>query len=686
MRTSLRLVPFIIILIFSWQMLCAQWIPVQGMDGADVTDIETIDSIAFIKFSGTGVHARNIYSGSWHQVLSTPVVSLEKAGNYLFGLYVWGSAIYRTSDLGQSWDEISLPTGIFAYHMVTIAPLLYISTYDDILRSDDYGDSWYSVKNNIPSLDYCKLFANGSTLIIVNDYPFKIYISGNYGMHWDTLSTAGLGTDAWYLKDIYKYQSEMWASLYPGIFKYDEVQENWEIVNDTLSFSNFGEYMGSLYGCGKGMYQLDANGNTWIPRNDRLDASDVFAMASMDTAFFCGTNRGPYRTSDSLAWQPYYDGLHGGGISSISCNESEIWVCSWLGVYKSVDNGTSFLRKSYPGIKPFGKIIITDSLFFAINDDFYISYDHGESWIKQTEGLPTGYSARDIALGNEYIFLLYNGNFYRSNYSAVNWELLPIASSPIYSYLVAHDSTLLFANSSYAQFPVTISHDNGNTTEPVTVLQSGGYPYIKYDHNKLFIGECDPIYFSFDDGYTWDDIPMTINEFNGTDCSENDEALVAIGYMYEFSPLVYITYDQGTNWIDVADNLTDCGSTTFTNVQINGNRILLGSQANGLWYRDNLITGMKQVPREENDFLKVFPNPAYDRLFVTFNLPEESEGRIVIHDLFGIPRYDSGIRPYQKGSYCEIVDVRSLPNGVYIISLLIDGQSFCQKFCRSTIR
>jgi hypothetical protein len=107
MKTPLRLVSLIIILIFSWQMLCAQWIPVQGMDGADVGDIETIDSIVFIKFSGTAVHARNIYSGSWHQVLSTPVVSLEKAGNSLFGLSYWGNAIYRSSDLGQSWDEIS---------------------------------------------------------------------------------------------------------------------------------------------------------------------------------------------------------------------------------------------------------------------------------------------------------------------------------------------------------------------------------------------------------------------------------------------------------------------------------------------------------------------------------------------------------------------------------------------------
>jgi hypothetical protein len=156
--------------------------------------------------------------------------------------------------------------------------------------------------------------------------------------------------------------------------------------------------------------------------------------------------------------------------------------------------------------------------------------------------------------------------------------------------------------------------------------------------------------------------------------------------MYDYSPLVYITYDQGINWIDVADNLTDYGSIFLYHVQINGNRILLGSGSNGMWYRDDLITGMKQIPREKNDFLKIFPNPAYDKLFVTFNLREESDGRIVIHDLLGIPRYDSGIRHYLKGSNSEIIDVRSLPYGVFIISLLGNGQPFNQKFIRSTIR
>ena len=306
MKTSLRLVSFLIILIFSWPRLYAQWIPVQGMDGGSVSDIEAKDSLVFITFSETGVYARNIYSGSWHQVLSTPVVSLKKAGNYLFGLDTYHSSIFRTSDLGQNWDTIS-PPGFSADNLVSIDPLLFISTGDDIKRSDDYGDSWYSVMNIIPSLDYFKLFANGLTLMVLNYNPFKIYISGNYGMHWDTLSTAGLGTNPWNFLAIYKYQSKTWVSMNPGIFRYDEIQKNWQKMNDTLSFNNFGEYMGVLYGCGKGVYQLEDNWNTWIPRNDGLDASNVFTMDSMDTSFFCGTNLGPYRTSESLTWQPYGD-------------------------------------------------------------------------------------------------------------------------------------------------------------------------------------------------------------------------------------------------------------------------------------------------------------------------------------------------------------------------------------------
>ena len=133
------------------------------------------------------------------------------------------------------------------------------------------------------------------------------------------------------------------------------------------------------------------------------------------------------------------------------------------------------------------------------------------------------------------------------------------------------------------------------------------------------------IWFSADEGYTWDTIPFDVEDFRITDLASNDEAMFSAGYWFfekscNFSPKIFISHDDGQNWESLVDNLENCGSSGFGSVHILGNRVLLGSDLNGLWYRDDILTSSKQESVVEKDGMKIFPNPAK----TSFSIPIES--------------------------------------------------------------
>jgi hypothetical protein len=70
---------------------------------------------------------------------------------------------------------------------------------------------------------------------------------------------------------------------------------------------------------------------------------------------------------------------------------------------------------------------------------------------------------------------------------------------------------------------------------------------------------------------------------------------------------------------------------------------------------------------------KVFPNPANDKASVSFTLPEEINGRITLVDLAGRER--QVLQPqtsFAKGSHQIDVNVSSVPEGIYLLTLYSD--------------
>ena len=688
--TIMKIAPVIQKIIFSSVLFLivnystAQWVPVQGMDGADVYKVLVKDSLVFLIGNGQGISKRNMNNGTWHKVLNTTIYSLVKAGDYIVGLWPYSfSTLFRTLDNGVTWDTISL-SNLSPNDLVAINNSLFMAASHNLFRSDDFGITWYSIQNNIAVIGSGQLFANDTTLIYFNNNPKKIYYSENSGLHWDSLSTAGLGIYTYSeLKDIFKFQSNFWMAS-DRIFKYNSSSNNWMVNDTTKMFDKFGSFSGNLYGGGAGVYRLAPDNTTWIAENNGLETNLVKDLFATDSLLVCGSVNGVYKTDTSLSWSSYNEGLHGGWIHSIASKEDEVWVCSGIGLFKSTDGGMNFTRKpfSQPG-EPW-KIVLTDSLYFLHNDyNLFESIDSGETW----NIIPTpsifNYYINDFAVGSQFIFLLKGDTLYRAPISSYSWQKIPFNSNPLqwFRQISAHDSTILFCSngSSLISYPVYISHDNGFTIDTVSDIQQGYSPIVKYDGTRFFTGEGASLRYSGDNGYTW--TPFQPVNYFVEDCSSKDAIFVMSGlYPYSFGPGASISYDQGLTWSDIVDNLAACGSDQMPKVGIAQERLLIGTSGNGLWYRNDLLTGINPVAQTSKGNLRVIPNPAASMIFITFTSEGRSSGSIKIVDLSGRQVYDSGSKIINSGQSSYPVDIRNFSDGIYLVLIITDDIVYTSKF------
>ena len=388
-------------------------------------------------------------------------------------------------------------------------------------------------------------------------------------------------------------------------------------MTDTLAFDHFTVLTNVLYGYGTGIWQLNSNWNAWIPRTDGLTCNRVTGLLNIDTMFYCVSEDGPFRAMGDFIWQPFMTGLHGGGVYCISSLNNEVWAGWNDDLYHSFDYGTSFGKvDNCPGQGSGKKFIMTDSLFYLKDQhSFYISYDHGNSWIEEISGIPPNPPGnfQDFSVGDHFLFAACQNQLYRSAVYPVYWEPAPIPPFEHMYTIQANNSTVVMAGS--PNYPVFITHDNGNSFDSLSFINSINFPILRNWDGRFYVFSEMDIWFSADEGYTWDTIPLDVEDFRITDLASNDEAMFSTGYWYfekscNFSPKIFITHDDGQNWESLVDNLENCGSSGFNSVHILGNRVLLGSNLNGLWSRDDILTSSKQESVVEKGGMKIFPNPA----------------------------------------------------------------------------
>ncbi|HNW76994.1 MAG TPA: T9SS type A sorting domain-containing protein [Bacteroidales bacterium] len=656
----------------------AQWLPATGMEGAPCDGLFLIDSTLVTNSTPAGITVRHVDSVCWEPKLDLDIMGYAVAGQCIMSYFY--NTFYRSFDAGETWDTLE-PLNVDQPITFTGTDSVFfvLDGLNQVKCSYDYGASWNIVPSPSPTAGELYIFSHDSSLFCLDFPRTAIFETTDHGNLWTTIPLTGLPpTMCQYLMEVCRYGGTWWATspYISGIYKFSVANNSWSCMNDTLTFDHFKVLNNVLYGYGNGIWQLNANWNAWISRTEGLTCYSVTGLGCIDTTYYCVSEDGPFRAMGNLVWQPFMTGLYGGDVQYISSLDNEVWICLRDNLYHSSDYGADFESVvNYPGCGNGQKFIMTDSLFYLKDQySFFVSDDHGISWKEEVAGLPPDYYGKisDFSVGESFLFMACQNRLYRSAADPVYWEPAPINQFGSLHALGAGNSTLVMAG--LANCPICISHDNGNTVDTLEINIPGDDPILKYLNGRFYVFAGSTILYSADNGYTWDTIPLNIYDFTFTDMSATEEATFSTGYGYglktcDFTPKVFITYDEGLNWTSIADNLEHCGSTFFGPIHLLGTRVFLGSSGNGFWYRDDILTGTEPEIPVERPGMSIFPNPAATSFLIKMQPGEPiPDGKITIRSVSGQIVVQPAIASFVNGTTTGPIDISNLSPGMYLVS------------------
>jgi hypothetical protein len=175
------------------------------------------NSILFIS-EGDGYKKSDDYGTTWARVEFEPS---DQGRLFSIDGILYSSQLYKSLDNGNTWTSIrgDLPTAS-VIGIQANASFLFAFTDDDVFRSSDDGRTWKSISAGLPSnLRIWNLGASDNYLAAAG--PLNVYFSKNNGDNWvdisDGLSLNGFGS----IFRILFVDNYLFAATDEGIWRYD---------------------------------------------------------------------------------------------------------------------------------------------------------------------------------------------------------------------------------------------------------------------------------------------------------------------------------------------------------------------------------------------------------------------------------------------------------------------------------
>jgi photosystem II stability/assembly factor-like uncharacterized protein len=297
----------------------------------------------------------NVTKAQWSQVnnglqnLSLGVRSISGHNGKMYTGTLSGFKLYRSSDYGNNWSEISTPviSGIpVSTHSYGNRFFFGLNvSWDDLYYTDDDGATWQVAQGG----------------------PQSSVVRGFF-----TLST-----------NIFCYTSNL------GIYRSTDGGTNWAQINNGLTILNVVkiEAIGSrLFACtiNGGVYLSDDNGDTWVQSNSGISSShlagyQLFRLGS--DLYYIDQSTGRYKSTDQ-------------GNSWNSITQPSFWGIKPRVVYRNAQSDNIYMKNAF-GV--YGEI---DSLF--------VSYNEGVNWTNITGNLPQAFNEAELTEYNGYVFYAFD--------------------------------------------------------------------------------------------------------------------------------------------------------------------------------------------------------------------------------------------------------------------------------------
>jgi photosystem II stability/assembly factor-like uncharacterized protein len=275
-------------------------------------------------------------------------------------------------------------------------------------------------------------------------------------------------------------------------------------------------------------------------------------------------------------WQ-FTEGIYGADVWCSLVKDSSIFVGTGNGVYRSKDNGKSWVaaNNGLPKDNTYNLAVSGINIFAATAQGVYLSTDNGANWLRKSNGLSNLAVRGLIAKGTDLIAGTASG-IYNSSDNGNTWTLNTNLNYPYMfcNALVAND-TRIFAGTSAGLY---FSSDNGRTwsvrnADPT--FPRGDIACLAVNGTKVVAATDQSVFLSTDSGQSWTDLNFNQRIYSVALSGANI-------YLGVFDAL-YVTSNNGGTWVTRNNGLTKRFIFSLTTV---GNKLIAGTRG-GVFFSDN---------------------------------------------------------------------------------------------------
>lgn len=366
---------------------------------------------------------------------------------------------------------------------------------------------------------------------------------------------------------------------------------------------------------GAGIFESNDNGINWIEKNNGLTNLIVRNIFVKGTKMFAGTRKGIFvSTDDGNLWTPINNGL------------PVVWINgeAFIDIFSIISDGQNIFTGTYGGV--------------------YVLLQDSTNWIPRRNGL-TGSAVLDLIIKDSYLF------------AGTYWETFPGQGGDVFSSSNYGLEWNIVSNG----LPAKIINDFTSTEENLFVAvnaYNGIYRTSDFGENWF---PSNPIISSTPNCLLAHNIENVHYLFSGNYYPNNEGSIL------------YVSTNEGENWISISDNLPNLSYSIVMSLSINDQYIFAG--VNSIVWRRPVqeILEITKIEQDESqmsfEIFHNFPNPFNASTIIRYHLPTVSNVTIKVYDLLGKEVKTLVDEEKSAGVFEIIFNGEGLSSGFYFYSI-----------------
>ena len=581
-----------------------------------IRDIEFVNDLDGVLVGNDNIYVTHDGGETWNIAVNSIGGYKIDGVNGFIAIISDNNTLLKSTDNGNDWSAIDLPT-TYVYNLdVTADHTVYLLGQSTIYKSTNEGESW--TENDLPQNgSFISLKIIESEIILVGTYQGEIYKSFDDGASWELVFEA----------------PEMYQSI-----------STIDFPNSQIGFASVGEDF---------IIRSIDGGDTWTPIDAFNEEINDIHFINASVGYACGQNSSVFKTTDGGENWTYFDlnfttYTHFEAIHVF--NEESVITVGSNRIFRTNDGGSEWnpYNCSYSDIMAFD--VYNSNDIYLIDEVGAVKINIGANSCSMLADLNTNYnSTRDLEMLNGLLgySIVEDGIVKRTEDGGFSWETVSFGSINTCGdfYDISFSDNVVLVSCGCAP-SVLKSTDYGYTWEvafggykgnfhfltdsivylyPFGIGFSGHNIYKSVDKGDTFNVVStfdDPIrsaYFAsemvgyagighnlfktIDGGNSWNQIPMPVGISSLSQVSNMIFLNENVGWICNFGTEVYETLDGGITWVE-----RNTGNIFIREFEKYDQTLYVAGIYGYIFKKDfssiNSVTESRRIPE-----INVFPNP-----------------------------------------------------------------------------